>query len=246
MTVIEVMITLAVVSLAATVGYMGLRRVRQSDLRENTTEVAATLKNAHVMAMETGIHHRVVFDLEKGVFVIEACEGKLRLERLEEEKQPDPDAEEKAAEAIKKLQLPSDSTMQPEIFGASTPEEATKLAMALQGTSVGTAKCGPPKNKRGKLDKRGEPHKMKKGLKIAKIHVQHLENPATEGVVTINFFPLGYAEKAVIQVSDNDEDHNYTLLVHGLTGRIEFRSGAAEDPDKHMRRNAAGDKVDER
>jgi prepilin-type N-terminal cleavage/methylation domain-containing protein len=246
MTVAEIMIALAVIGLASIVGYMSLRRVRQSDLRENTTEVAATLKNAHVMAMQTGVHHRVVFDLEKQVYQIQACEGKVRLAKTEEEQLPTPEDEEKIAETVKRLQLPADSTMQTEVFGASSPEEATKLALALQGSSVGTAQCGPPKLNNGKLDRRGDPRSMKKGLKVKQVYVQHLESPATTGVVTINFFPLGYAEKAVIEVGDDDDEHHYSLLVHGLTGRIEFRSGKLDDPDRHMRRNAAGDTVDER
>ena len=75
------------------------------------------------------------------------------------------------------------------------------------------------------------------------MHVQHLEEPVTEGEVSINFFPLGHAEKALLEVAD-DEGTQYTVLLHGLTGRVEVRDGEV-DPDKHMRRNAAGDEVDE-
>ena len=66
----------------------------------------------------------------------------------------------------------------------------------------------------------------------------------SSGEVSINFFPLGQSEKAMLELGD-DSGEQYTVLVYGLTGRVELRDGAV-DPDKHMRRNAAGDEEEDK
>jgi hypothetical protein len=43
-----------------------------------------------------------------------------------------------------------------------------------------------------------------------------------------------------------DGSETYTILVHGLTGRVELRDGTLRDPDDHMLRNVLGDKDAER
>ena len=67
---------------------------------------------------------------------------------------------------------------------------------------------------------------------------------STKGQVAIYFFPTGSAEKAVVEITDGSE--TFTVLVHGLTGRVELKDGALRDVDDHMLRNAMGDKDAER
>ena len=66
----------------------------------------------------------------------------------------------------------------------------------------------------------------------------------TKGQIAIYFFPAGSSEKAVIEVTDDSE--TFSILVHGLSGRIELRDGTLRDVNDHMLRNVLGDKDKER
>lgn len=241
-TVIELLVALAVVGLLMIVGYQGIRHVRQSDLREGTVEIASILRNAYNLATSSGIHHRVVFDLDEQTFAVEACEGEIKLSRKADEI-PTAGAE---GEELRPT-VAADSTIPPEILAASSPEEAAKIAQSLSGGSVGGAQCAPTDGRIIDYDNRGAMRKLatERGIKLRRVYVQHREDPTVSGKVTINFFPLGYAEKAIVEIADED-GNQYTLLVHGLTGRVEFRDGELRDPNSHMMRNAAGDRMEER
>jgi prepilin-type N-terminal cleavage/methylation domain-containing protein len=133
-----------------------------------------------------------------------------------------------------------------EILGAGSLDEATRLAGDLAGSSVGAARCSPADVELGDSEGRGSERRLAKedGLRITRMFVQHLEGEQREGKVYVNFFPLGYAEKAAIEVADEDGT-TYTLLLHALTGRVEFRSGRVE-PEEHLLERADGEETDER
>lgn len=220
----------------------GMRRLNKTDLRDETVRMAAMLRSAFNMAAFSGVHHRVVFDLENQTFRIEACPGDQKLYRTEEEQVPDA---ERIKALMDKLQERRDPTSDQvtEIIGAESPEQATEAAAALENVHIGLARCEVPKTPNNHADGRGNIRKIRNdGVKIKAVHVSHLEDPVTDGVVSINFFPLGTAEKAVIVMAD-DHDNEMVLLVHRLTGVVEWKRGDF-DPDDHMERNALGDKED--
>ena len=235
MTLFEVMIALAIIGLMMIVGYMGLRNVRQSDLREDTVKIASSLRMAQTTATQTGRHHRVVFDLEseQQTFHIERCEGEQRLQRFEP-------GEEPTAEELRELleeRLPT-SGHTPELLEATSPEETMEIAAALAGVNFGAARCQPLGEDvlgGGLRAVRGE-----RGIQIRQIYAQHLRGPAAGGRVSINFFPLGTSEKAIVEVGG--ERSSYSLLVHRLSGRVELRQGGLEDHVRYMELDAAGDR----
>jgi len=257
MTLIEIMIVLVVIGVIFGFALKGLGKVSKTKLREDSMKVAATLRTAYNMAAETGQHHRVVFDLEQQVYRIEACVGQMKLVRTDEEETPDEDKleelEEKIENAREQMQnaqpgtlAPNTSDMVPEIVGADSPEAAADAAAALAGVRIGAARCRSPQTPDGKPDKRGEPEQLEagRGILIRRIYVSHLRDPVKNSLVSINFFPLGTAEKAVIEIV-NQEGDQYSLLVSRMTGRVEFRDGEI-DVDDFMFRDGAGDREEER
>jgi hypothetical protein len=70
--------------------------------------------------------------------------------------------------------------------------------------------------------------------------VQHRDESATKGQVALYFFPLGQAEKAIVELTDGSDV--FSVLVFGLTGRVELRDGALRDVDDHMLKNAMGER----
>jgi type II secretory pathway pseudopilin PulG len=244
-TVIELLVALAVVGFMIVVGYMGVRKVRSSDLRELTVQVAAVLRNANNMAIASGQHHRVVFDLDEQSFRIEACEGEVRMRRGERiEVIAGADGE---APRLPTPELARDFNIPEEMLQAESPEQAARIAEALTGKTLGGMRCEQPLLPNGDADGRANERRVDadRGIRIRRIFVQHTDEVAIDGTITVNFFPLGYAEKAIIEIADDDGDQ-FSLLVHGLTGRVEFRSGQLRDPNDHMLRDGAGERTERR
>jgi hypothetical protein len=253
------MMVMALVAVLAIAASMGIRRVRKSDLRADTTKVAQSLRTAYAMSAQSGKHHRVVFDLENRTYQVEVCEGNIKLHKERREQREHDVDQTKVEQAMKFLQGDPNagaggltSEFMPEIQQSMSPEEAAEKAQALAGVRLGMGRCKPPTKMRGGKevpDPRGKVRTLVKENKFEKIWVQHLEDPVEpnsgDGFVSINFFPLGYAEKAVVEIV-NDDDDQYTLLVHGITGRVEFRDGEWRKPEEHMMRDAEGKRVEER
>ncbi len=256
-TILELLIAMSIAALLVGVMAVGVKRVRKSDLRADTASVAAALRTAYNLATQTGKHHRVMIDLDEQNYQVQTCEGKVKLQRETTEQEYDPGEDEAAKEELqRKLNQQSfgqvqTSEMLADVQNAESPAEAAEKALALTGRRIGAARCGPATTLGGDVSKRGEVQYSKKnqGVKISRVHVQHLEDPVEEGKVAINFFPMGYAEKAVVELRAGDDprsrDDLYILLVHGLTGRVEFKDGEWRRPDEHMMRDGAGRDVED-
>ncbi|HUH02772.1 MAG TPA: type II secretion system protein [Kofleriaceae bacterium] len=240
MTMIEIIMVLAVIGLLLVVGIGAIRNLSKASLREDSTEITAVLRGAHNMATLSRKHHRVVFDIEQGTYRIEACEGTVQLRKAEREAEPvDP---EEAAELLGT----ATANIPPEMLQALVGQDPARVAAALTGKDVPSNQCGPALLPNGDADGRGNERRVRRedGVRIRRIHVQHLEDPQLDGIVSVNFFPLGYAEKAVIEVGHEDGGQ-FTMVVHGLTGRVDLEIGEI-DVDEFMNRNATGDEEPER
>jgi Tfp pilus assembly protein FimT len=243
-TLLEIMVVLAILA-----GLGGLiagvtRKVTGAELREKTGEVAEFLRQAYALAASSNVHHRVVFNLDEQSFALEECPDPLFLKKQEEEESEDEKTSiERMKENIERGR--QTAATQSEVAEAETPEEALKRAAAIEGVSVGNTRCKTVEGLDVDLAGRGFERKIDSDdVRIKKIHVQHLKDPVEEKKASVNFFPLGYAEKAVIEIGAKDGDTSY-VVVHRLTGRIETRSSSFE-PEAHMRRQAAGREVEDR
>jgi hypothetical protein len=242
MTVLEIMIVLAIIGAAMLLVRSGFRLISKADLVENATEMAAILKRANSLAIEHGEMHRVVFDFEKGAYVVEVCQGATTIMR-NEKIQSDPEKVKEAVERGKQRldQMPEDA------LAAGDPDEATKRATALAGHHIADRQCTPATDAitglvsvTAKTGSWARQLYKDKGIKIKEIWVQHRDDGVTKGNEAIYFFPTGSAEKAIVELTDGSAV--FTILVHGLTGRVELRDGEISNVDDHMMRNAMGNK----
>src|SRR4051812_8510447 len=141
MTVMELMIVLAIIGGAAFLMRTGFRALTKADLVENSTDLAAVMKRASQLAVEHGALHRVVIDLDKGVYSVEVCEGQVGIQRNELVR-PDEDAKKRALEKGKdKLQSNTDQSSSA-LLG-SDPEVAAHRAMAIAGHHIADKTCVP-------------------------------------------------------------------------------------------------------
>jgi general secretion pathway protein H len=236
MTILELMIVLAIMGAGIFLVRSGFRMLTKADLVENSTELAAVLKRTSQLAVEKGEMHRVLIDVDKQLYAVEMCQGARTLSRNEQVR-PDDEQTKRALEKGKDRlkDLPAD--------GASAdPEAATKQALSVAGHHIADRMCAPVDDPTTDAEGKGwvRPLRANKGIKFKEIWVQHLDDSVTKGQTAIYFFPSGSAEKAVVEITDGSD--TFTVLVSGLTGRIELRDGTLRDVDDHMMRNALGDK----
>jgi prepilin-type N-terminal cleavage/methylation domain-containing protein len=261
-TLLEMLIVLAVIGLVMSLGFYAIRAFSKTALRTDAVGVAAALRSAASMAAQSGLHHRVVLDLDQQVYRIEACPDPIRLRRgSDEDEKVDREAIQALVDKGESLEAARRVTQQmsssvtgtlDELGGAESADQALQAAAALAGVRVGTARCGIAPGSGGNPANFADPQAPNlfslsgkgQGVKIRRVYVQHLQGGASEGEVSVNFFPSGSAEKALVELADA-EGTQFTVLVHGLTGRVEVRDGSV-DPDRHMRRNAVGDRVEDK
>jgi type II secretory pathway pseudopilin PulG len=237
MTVLEIMIVLAIIGGLFFIVRSGFRSVTKADLVEDANELTAVMRRAGDLAIEHGEQHRVVLDLDSGGYVVELCQGQLAVARNELLKADDEDTRRALERGKQRLNgLPSDA------LAAGDPEAAAHRAAALAGHHLADRKCRPADDSvTGDANGKGWLRKLRKDrVKFKEIWVQHRDDSVTKGQVAIYFSPLGGAEKSVIELTDGSEV--FSLLVYGLTGRVELRDGALRDVNDHMLKNVMGDK----
>jgi hypothetical protein len=267
MTVLELMVVLAIIAGAVVLVRSGFRLLTKADLVECSTELAAIMKRAGQLAIEKGEMHRVVFDLDKQIYAVEVCQGARTIARNEQVR-ADAEAQkrglEKGQERLRNI---------PTEGFASDPDVAAKQALAIAGHHIADRTCMPVDEKEvsgltGGVDTktkdaegntvrtvRGDKDihtnstwiralRVEKGIKFKEIWVQHKDDSTTKGQIAVYFFPTGSSEKAVIELTDDSE--TFSVLVHGLTGRIQLKDGVLRDVNDHMLRNVMGDKEAER
>jgi prepilin-type N-terminal cleavage/methylation domain-containing protein len=230
-TLIEIIVVLLVIALVTAALTVGYGRLPATVLKHEAVHIAAVVRSAYDRATTSGALHRVVLDLDEGSYHVERCEGKIELRRsrdVKEEAERQRDEAERA-ELAAQLQTPD-----------SVLKGMLKDAGQTVGGSAGTAaaKCTPVSGDMGKPTKLGGHPKVSFG----KVYVGHLEEPAQKGKVTINFFPLGTAEKAIIQLAV-DEENVFSIAIHPLSGKIDMAQGAMSRPDDFMANDATGNRT---
>lgn len=251
MTVLELMIVLAIIGGGVVLVRSGFRLITKADLVESSTELAAMMKRTSQLAIEKGEMHRVVFDLDKHVYAIEVCQGARTIQKNEQVRADEEDTKRALEKGNERLRgVPVQAV-------AADAEEATKHALAIAGHHIADRMCVPVGDNEssgmvGVLGAKNAQTKqewvralrVEKGIKFKEIWVQHKDDSVSKGQVAIYFFPTGSAEKAVVELTDDSE--TFTILVHGLTGRVQLRDGVLRDVNDHMLRNVMGDKDKER
>ncbi len=253
MTVLEIMIVLAIIGSAAFLARSGFRSLTKADLVDDASELTAVLKRASQLAVEHGELHRVVLDLDKQAYVVEVCRGSSMIQRNEKIR-PDQDEAKRALDKGKERlsNLPTDQT------ASADPDAATRRAIAVAGAHIADRTCSPATDSfTGDSHGKGWMRALssKKGVKFKEIWVQHRDESVTKHTrptpqVALYFFPNGSSEKAVIELTDGDPDRTdgetYSVLVYGLTGRVELVDGVLRDVNDHMMKNIMGDREQKR
>jgi len=233
LTLLEMMVVLAVIGLLSAALAVGYNRIPATALKHEAVHLAAILRSGYDRATTSGAHHRVILDLDKGTYKLERCEGKVEVRRSfnlkEEQDRQKADAERAAQQAAQNVTLTPDAMLQ------GLTADAAKILGGAGGT--GATKCAPVRGDMGQANALGGRPKVA----FMKVWVGHLEEPADKGEVTINFFPLGTAEKAAIVLA-TDDDNKFTVLLQPISGRIEMQQGEVRSLADFMTTDAAGER----
>jgi type II secretory pathway pseudopilin PulG len=250
MTILEVVIVIALIGLVSYLGVGAIRWLRGANAVETTVEMAAVMRRTSQLAQTSGELYRVVFDLgasdkDPQSYRVEVCSGgPAALSKVPEPPEQSEEAKKRAVEDAKQRL----STMAPQgalpTGGGEDEGRAEEMALALAGQLGARRMCTVSVELFGDPDGKGavRPVLTERGARIRQVWVQHLEEPVSHGLVAVYFFPSGSAEKAILEVGDGR--NTFTLLVYGLTGRVEVRDGALRDPDDFLLRDATGEEVE--
>src|SRR5215213_1796805 len=83
-TLLEMLVVLALVGLAATLAVGAVRRLANSDLRGGATKLAGAIRYLFDRASTTGKVHRLVFDFEEGKYWAEVSDDRFFIPRERE------------------------------------------------------------------------------------------------------------------------------------------------------------------
>ena len=206
-TLVEAVITLAILAIAASVVIPSIGRITRAELRRVSGQLSGMIRTAYDSAALTGQVHRLRFDFEKSFIVIEATDGDFQLGHV--------DSEDSSTNLLSRLSIPESP---PDDEGDIGEGEADK---GLNGSALGQflGQMGNSMRSGG-----GEFTALGKGLNLGdQIEILRIDFAADEAKVEkgegyIYFFPQGFTQKASIFLQDAD-GRIFTIKISSLTGK---------------------------
>lgn len=217
LTLIEVAIALAIMGLLAVLSVVSINAVTHSELRSTAIRLSGAIRHSYDLAIMRHRTQRIAIDLDKGVFWLDFTESPFHLgaERLEGESGGSADE----GGAVKARDFDFSDEDDPEV----------KIAL-LAGAAA----------KFTKDETLGDPVQLDGDLKFSRVWTGHQEEAFREGSAFLHFFPAGFTEPALIELTDGDAF--ITLEVSPLTGKVRMHHEEMKVPDiQEDDRESSGD-----
>ena len=205
-TLIEVLISLAVVGLLAGIGILGVGAQRGARMRGGAVVIAGAIRTAYSHASGVSKPLRLVFDMDEKSIVLEESSATLAIVKNDRTggAAAATDAERLAAEEAESI-----------LKGPRSPRPSFAPTKAF-GFS-------PDAGKQGKS--------LPFGVRFVHVETGHEEEPAVDGRAYLYFWPGGQTERAAIQLTTAEKDeeptdqNSMTVIVSPLTGKTEIKKG---------------------
>lgn len=209
-TLIEVLMAVALVSLMTGMAMLGTGVVESARLKRSAVMVAGAVRIAYGHASASTKTVRIVFDLGTQTVSLEEAASPHLLVKGERS-----GGAEAATEAEREAQEAADAATE----GPRKARASFQPAKALG--------FNPEAGKTGK--------DLDKGVRIVQVETSHDDEPVTEDRAYLYFWPGGQTERAAIVISkggaaDEDDDDVLTVVVSPLTGKTEIVRGRADMP----------------
>lgn len=205
-TLIEVLMSLAVVGLIAGIGILGVGAQKTARMRGGAVLISGAIRTAYAHASGVSKPLRLVFDINERNITLEESSAALTI-------------------------VKNDKT-----GGAAAATEAERIAVEeaesiLKGPRAARPSFTPTKAFGFSPDAGQSGKALPSGVRFVQVETSHEEEPATDGRAYLYFWPGGQTERAAIQLTtaapdeEPTDDNSMTILVQPLTGKTEIKKG---------------------
>ncbi len=202
MTLIEIIITVAIIGLIMGLSLGVFRDYSDSALSETSDRLMGTIKYVYNEAAIKNQYYRLVINFEDQTFSVESSPDPFKISATQE---GTPEEDKSTAASIKEVGAGiSEGSAEEESQDSETPPPG--------GTFSGTTSY---------LLK---PVKLPDGIRIKDVYVAHLDKKVDSGKTAIYFFPNGWVEKAIINLTDEKDENHYSLETFPSTGKTKIRT----------------------
>ncbi|MCB9638042.1 MAG: prepilin-type N-terminal cleavage/methylation domain-containing protein [Myxococcales bacterium] len=233
MTLMEVMIVLVVIGLIMGVSIPSYNSLTHMRLRESSTKLAGTIRYLHNQATLKGLCMRLVFDLHKDTYRVEAStDGECLVDSEQvtarQAKKKEEDAEKKRKEEEEKRKSGTTPNVSQSFWGEEPPIslEVKKATFSQYNSKLLKAR------------------KLPQDISFESVYVSHQKEPYSKKqgprYAYIHCFPLGFCERAVIFLQDTSKTI-FSLEVKPLTGRVAVHNGKIDLRDAYARMGKGDD-----
>ena len=207
-TLIEIMVVLAIVALMVGGSVKGFRSLRKADLREATTHLSGAMRYLFDRASMTGKIHRLVIDMETGMYWAEVSDDRFYIPREAESEQG----------CGARGQGSGGGRRRGEEARAGRARSRERQARVCQSSfDLSKLEVADFRPKRARFAAFKEmalkPVQLKKA-KVRSVYTPRVTDALTGGRAYVYFFPLGQTEPAIVTLSDLEATTVYSLVVH--------------------------------
>jgi len=195
LTLIEILITVAIIGLIMGLSVGFFRDSSEDALERVSNQLAGTIKYVFNESAVKNRYYRLVIDLSNPSFSVEASAEPFKVAATDE--------------------------------GVAAPPEGGTLPEAPPPSPEGEAATQPAPGGgtfSGAVSYLLKPIQLPESLRIKDVYVAHADKKIEEGKTAIYFFPDGWVEKAVINLSDEKGEVFYSLETQPISGRVKIRN----------------------
>lgn len=212
MTLIEILIVVALIALLLGTMVFGSGLFGGANRRATATLVVAAVRKGLAHANTTGRPVRLALDLGGGRIVLEQASSSEALVGQDEGKE-----DEVAPDAAKEMLADAEAMADQILSGGGKHDPGFSPIDALGQDGEGPGRA------------------VGAGVKLLLVQTEHDEEPITDGVAYVYFWPGGMTERAVVQVAKAaDDDDGLTVEISPLTGRADIKRGLLALPERRF------------
>ena len=195
-TLLEIVISIAVVSLMLGVVISRMDSVLEWDMKKASNKLASTIRYLYNKSATEGMYIRLILDMEEQVYWVEATTDPFVMSSGDEDKvSVKGGSEEKEGEE----------------FASGEGEEGSEEDYAIKPVEPVFSKVDSYLLK---------PTKLPGSVYFKDVHVEHSRMVVDGGKAEIYFFPNGTVEHAIINLRDENDETHYSLETNPISGRV--------------------------
>ena len=217
-TLFELLIAISIAALLMGVVITQMDRYLELDMKKASNRLASTIRYLYNKSVTEGVYLRIVFDLNEQTYWVEATHDPLLLSTEDinkGKKRKDEEAKKQKGEKAK-------ANAQNEEEANPPPEAEAKQGAAEQGQlpklELKEPAFSPAESYLLK------PTRLPDPIFFKDVMSEHQPIPVEAGQSTINFFPNGYVEHAIINLRDEKDETHYSIETNPITGQVKIEN----------------------